>query len=282
MRFKDYILENGPPPGETFEQVIHNIKKNCQTYFERNPTTPIFRGVSARYMRAGFTPHPAERPPRDSGKAFNFAFNAGYQLAHKVPSVRTRTVFATGDAAMTAEYGELGFFFPVGDFKYGWSADINDSYDEEGEIMSRVGEHFKKMNDSTRPDAEYIGQLFQDLANEITPASWVNNRNDEGEDMTLQVISDQTPNAWWGKVKNAYDKLAESLRVTFDTTYLDNADLEAAVKSGNEILFYRTGGYYMIPYSMVQEKMKEAGLPGTHYNRQERYDWLLEQIKNAQ
>jgi hypothetical protein len=232
-------------------------------------------------MRAGFTPHPTERPPRDSGKAFNFVFNAGYQLARKVPSVRTRTVFASGNAAMTSEYGELGFFFPVGDFKYGWSTDITDSYDEEGQIMQQIGAEFKRMNDAPKPDAGSIGQLFQDISYEMTPATWVANRNDAGEDMTLQTISNQPPAAMWSQVKNAYGKLVQSLHNAFDTLYLDNEDLEAAVKSGHEILFYRTDGYYMVPYSMVQEEMEKAGLKGTHFNRQERYDWLMKQIKSA-
>ena len=282
MRFKDYILEQDvKQSGTGFHDALSQIKVQCKSYLEKNPTYPIYRGVPARFMKMGFTPHPTERQPRDSGKGFNFAFNAGYQLAHKVPSVRTRTVFATGKAIATVEYGELGFFFPVGDFKFGWSTDIADSYDDEEIIDELITKHFRSMHIGSRPNQQDIARLLDDLAHRISPAQWLNNRNDEGEDVTLAVSSEQPQNALFLQVKNIYTKLVESLRNTFDTLYIDNEDLEAAVKSGHEILFYKTDGYYMIPYSEVQLHMTMAGLEGTHYNRQQRYDWLLEQIKDA-
>jgi len=296
MRFKTFLEDNDVKShvgsgtghgskirdGLRFHEICLEIKQKCQPYLQQNPELPLYRGVPARFLKMSYISHPDERKPRDSGKGFNFTFIAGYQLAHKIPSIRTRCVFATGNAPATAEYGELGFFFPAGEFKFGWSTEIEDSFDEEEKINDLLVRNFIKMNNSSKASSQDIIDFIEDLAWKISPAQWVSNRNDQGEDITLRTVSEQQDyKEIFSQVKGLYDRLVESFRFTFDTLYIDNENLNAAVKSKNEILFYQTDGYYMIPYSEVQLRMTMAGLDGTHFNRQERYDWLLEQIKKA-
>lgn len=285
MRFKEFVAEQ--KQGMSYEEVVKAIATHCKPYLSDVPDIPLYRGVPRRYLVAGLNPHPENRTPRDSAPSFNFPFNCGFQLAFSEPSIRTHSVFATGNAAMTGEYGEAAFMFPVGEYKFAWSPYYNDSYEHDANFMAQIVEAFyeecdenerKKFNRNSRVMAVRLSELFDQLSKRIMGHQWVKNVNDHGEDTTLSVIS-ELDTEMFNSIRNVYAKLVNALQKVISKLYVDNEDLHKAVLSGNEILFYRTNGYYLVPYDIVTEEMDKQNL-GIK-NRLDRFRFLMNDINNV-
>lgn len=283
MRFKQFILENAM----TLQQVAEIIKKECKPFLEKK-TLPIYRGVPRATI--SFNQHPHGRKPRDSDPTFNFMFNAAFKEAFNVNSVRTQSIFSTGNAAVTAEYGEPCFFFPVGDFKFGWSKFFIDSFENASHIDKRIAAYYIEHSNVKKNNDEYaftstaivmINELFQELALIMTPQEWCNNIGDRAEDATIALgfkLNKLHAHNFFAEDK-VYYTLRAALKHVFEECYSNNENLAKAAESRNEIFFYKTEGYYLVPAEIVMAQYKKE--KGERPTRNDAYDYLIDLINKS-
>ena len=81
-------------------------------------------------------------------------------------------------------------------------------------------------------------------------------------------------------IDNAYSYSIMSLEKTGLDLYKNNVDLADAIESGNEILFYKTDGYFLIPETAIFAELAERNstVIGPHSTRDEIYEFLLNEI----
>lgn len=275
VSFKQFIVER---EGMPFDELVSQIKKKCQPFLSENISAPLFRGININHLKAGYTVHPQGRKPADSDAKLNFMFNAGFQITYGVPSIRTRTVFATGSFQNADQFGAPAFFFPSGEYRFAWSPYIFDSHMQDDSIWEMLAAEFKELSkDMFEPDhgkwKESLQKLFERL--EIQPHKWV--RGDDDAVRMTEQIAKYYFSLQVGNLKGFggfHQLLDEALGRTFERLYVDDMNLEGAVKSHSEIFFYQTDGYYLVPIDLAAEVMNERN-PTTKAI----YDWLLEQLK---
>lgn len=256
----------------TFEAVCEEIRHHCKQYLSMNIEKPIYRGVPQRYQVAGFTHHPDDRTSKDSGAVFNFTFNVGFEAAFGEPTIRKHSIFATADYAEANQYGPPAFFFPVGQFKYAWCKDITDSYGSDSFIEGRfLDKFFERSGGSKTGSSTKFHRIFHFVLHSISPEQFLKDKEKATHLLTT------AKNHFWPDcpTEDLYAEIVKALEAAFKELYVDSKDLMSAVKHHSEILFYKSSGYYLIPYEMVVEAMTADGKPGTHFNEVERYNFLL-------
>ena len=111
-------------------EVVENIKKNCQPFIKEwggvpHPDQALYRGIDIVWPHYIFNTQPKRKPMGMNLKAqseLDDFFQQEY--GHKYRS--EYVVFCTGNEAHTQMFGEPHVIFPVGNFSYLWSPDIND------------------------------------------------------------------------------------------------------------------------------------------------------------
>lgn len=276
MRFKEFLFERQV---NDLESVIQQIRSNCKPFLKTGRM--LYRGFSPYLAKetgvekfdptvAFYSPHPTNRKPRDSARNpyFNFMFNGGAELAFDVEQIRERTIFATNNPAMAMIFGEVTFFFPVGDFKYLTSGKMSDSFEDNVKIRTEVA------NLTDIPVAK-IREGFNVLAADYKnkPHDWI---------MDSEKAIKPTMEAFNSQDEELYFKLKTALKDTYSKYYIDTPNLGhfRFPTEGGELMFYETHGYYTVPAKMVMTQMsaqgvEHAGIPEDEYIRKYLRDLIM-------
>ena len=105
--------------------------------------------------------HPENRIPKDSGELFNDIFNRAMEKKFGIADIRRKTVFASGSVNQAKLYGQIFYFFPIGDFKFTYAPDVEDSYEEGRKLWQKVMENQRK-----QLNKKQLAKLWKDLKNE--------------------------------------------------------------------------------------------------------------------
>jgi hypothetical protein len=257
MRFKEFLVEREI---SDLDSVVDQIRGNCKPFLKAARGRMLFRGIPALNMKqddlnelntdtALYTPHPEDRPPKDSGRNFNFMFNAGTEISYGIKNIRRKSVFATSNTELAARFGHEYFFFPAGDFKYMSSQEVKDSYEYSTNFWHQIGAYVGLKSGEA-------ASLFQNLAIRYKddPHEWIND-TDGGEQVVQELLADITSE----NIPKLYEPLKTIVATIIGGEYDLNENFLKFVRKGTEMLFYETHGYYSIPSKMVMKRMSDLG-----------------------
>lgn len=248
MQFKQFLLEQDLTDG-----AADLIKHKCQPFLEMSEGKPLFRAVTRPIESISVIPHPKSRPPRDSGPEFSFTFNSCIDAAFNIADIRQRSFFAVGSVTEASKYAtNLAFCFPCGDFKYIWSEEIQDSYVGDdgglGFLADYVCANLPKKYFKITP--EIIVEFFENLFSIISKggsSTWVHNLDGLAETYTEQAARACSNRSI---LKLKHNDLVAVMK-KFGTEMYTDGNLPQAIKSHNEIFFYESGGYILVPFSAI-------------------------------
>lgn len=121
------------------EQAATVIHRDCQPYLQQirnNVSSGLYRGVLSHIVyNQNFLKSRVEIDRQPMSTPFRLhAMVDDWFLEHYGNRYRSNSVFATGSDEQARPYGDVFALFPIGDFKFCWSANIHDLYDEWGTI----------------------------------------------------------------------------------------------------------------------------------------------------
>jgi hypothetical protein len=283
MRFKQFLAEEYT---YSLDQAVEAIVARCPEFLNKSAGIPLLRGMK-QSDTAMFFEHPANRPPRDSEAWFNWMFNAMCELAFDVKDIRRNAMFATGNYEQAEEYGRVCFIFPAGNFEFIASDIINDSLNT-GAISNRIVDQFKK--DGLPVNSSLLHDVFKFLREEYpSPHDWIVSGDDaETRDAFLRAIkinNDDEIDAPFDASIEGHDVHEMLMRALSDSgmNLYDSTNLHRAIKDGNEIIFYKSKGYFAVPLDLVLKEMIDGGERGigslTNYSKA--YNFLMDRIHGS-
>lgn len=114
---------------EEFDQdaIVELIKRDCKPYFDASPGNRLmFRGMRGRSKTKAFKRTVrADRAPKDTSDELHKAMDDWF-LEKFGFKARSNAMFATGHATIAGTYGSLYAVFPIGDFEFVWSPNVDD------------------------------------------------------------------------------------------------------------------------------------------------------------
>lgn len=244
-----------------FLHLCDRISSECGQFLKESQGKPLYRGarvVAGNSQIPLELPHPKGRSPKDSNPGFNLFYNAGMQMIMGIPEIRKQIVYATGATKLAKSFGFLYFFFPKDGYKFLYAGSINDSYvDSDGIYISLSN----ALTDAGCPINRYhTEQMFDHLVSlGITPAdiaaNSVETRNKLNAYYTSEYEDEYSEGGKLGEV------LAKCLKDTFEALNYKTTDLHKAITSLNEVGFYESDGYYMLPLDSVRKHFPDEELP---------------------
>lgn len=271
----------------TFEEGLEVIKDHCSWFINESEGKPMFRGIPKMRIIAGeleninttkisWTPHPSDRKPKDSEPAFNFIMNSMIDAGFGIENIRRKSFFATGNRKQARVYGQVMFCLPKGKPKWMWSPDISDAYEDSSELYDRL----IKASDLPSFTRQKYESIFAELRHTYghSTRTWVNNENGDSERVTLQAVKDSVDHHEdvFGSA-SPYKILLSGLRDTAKDLYLDTRNLAEAITAGNEIMFYESDGYYLVPEETVAEEASKDGVDDA--STQKVYEYFLSKMR---
>lgn len=226
--------------------------------------------------KISWTPHPSDRKPKDSEPAFNFIMNSMIDAGFGIENIRRKSFFATGNRVQARTYGKVMFCLPKGKPKWMWSPDIFDAYEDSSELYDRL----IKASDLPSFTRQKYESIFAELRHTYghSTRTWVNNENGDSERVTLQAVKDSVDHHEdvFGSA-SPYKILLSGLRDTAKDLYLDTRNLAEAITAGNEIMFYESDGYYLVPEETVAEEASKDGVDDA--STQKVYEYFLSKMR---
>lgn len=294
MRFKTFLQEGQE---YSLDEAIKKIASECKPFLAQVGTTPLFRGIPHTTVtrsganelprdRVHFTDHPVDRAPKDSTKTFNFMFDAMIECAFNIPKIRSRTIFATGDAGDANLHGALHFMFPAGEISFLGSSSIRDSYESLGTISAAIDSKLQKYTGVSGID--FAPEGFAVLKNNYSDKStgdaahaWITNADKKSQAITIKALSYDQKTVPAYADDGGFDLLKEALTFVGNRFYSE-MPLSKAIKSKNEILIYKTNGYYSVPVNFIHSEMqREGAFIANRFQYNLMFKYLLDKIKAA-
>lgn len=222
ITFKQFLIrendEEGPEHVEA-KRVAALIKRDCQHYLQevgfdsRNPSASLmYRGIKNKAEPFQEMTARTDREPVDSSKTVHKALDDYFEKRFHF-RFRSNGTFCTGSRTFATSYGHTYAIFPIGDFKYCWSPEIEDAYVffDNSEFGLPEGWHqldkMPSFNRDDHPDLEEEGIAYVDAPS-------------------------------WGKCITEY--------LTKHKNTYSNQDLAAAIKSRHEIMLGCTKYYALL------------------------------------
>lgn len=259
--FKTFLereeIEN-PEDTHDIDEVIDLIKRDCAQY-----VVAISRAARNKLLYRGFdigpsrqflaVPHPKNRPAMSSSQSVVAFFDSIIDAGRQVEKIRGRSVFASSERSVAGDYGRVFYFFPRGDFEFVYSNIVRDAYDEEYDMFAYLREILLPTVDSM-DGIQAIKKFFGELA-----AEWPDKHaNDLSNEQLLPILTHHLYDSEWGvTIDNEFIRhFRRCIVKTGEHFYKYGApeDLGYAIASRNEIMFFKTDGYYLVAEEMISKE----------------------------
>ena len=142
MRLQQYINHelNESFMIDDYDEMITIIKKDCSKFLKEFGSTPVYRGTddikkdnTLIRMKSRI-----DRMPKDTPKHLHDLMDDLFKKHHGWRA-RSEGVFVTKYFSDAESYGKPALFFPIGNYKYLWSEDIEDLYvDIREKIIQKI------------------------------------------------------------------------------------------------------------------------------------------------
>ena len=249
--FKNFINEQHEETLTGYKLVLalkEKLKKDCSFFFNESKKLPMLRGADLGEHQKGEKWLPktfvkqsirTDRKTRNShnNPFFFWSFNAAVEHQFGIKDIRSKSLFCTGNIGMARYYGDINFVFPIGQFKYIWSPEINDSY-EDIHLM-----HFSDIQHTGEKSGEFESSMqyypWLSKMERIYINKWIENKEFNLDDLSQtesKVLQIAAP-----IIKKNFEKY----------NYQFNQNLDGAIKSGNEIFIIAPAEYYSVSKSQL-------------------------------
>jgi len=257
VRFREYLLEDSAK----LESVFKKIAENCKQFLDMSHDCPIYRGLG-RSSPAKFIRTPVNRESTDLSDELTFLMDTIIFDKFEIQNIRSKCFFGTGDEEMAAGYGYPYYIFPTNGFKFVWSPEIHDPYDQ---FISTILIHFaeKLKEHGFKIDADDLEEIlgFSDMTSSIKyakdPSILLRKPLEEIiEKLFLPFLIN-------GNLDRTVNLFSQTLFELGDSLKYSNMDLDSAIKSGVEIMFVGCRGYYTVPvkanvtYTEILQEIKK-------------------------
>lgn len=254
--FKTFLIESDDP-----SSVLDKIVAECRPFvseLQKEDSALIWRGMPGSRNKPVEFPAPTNRKPRDSGEWFQLFFDMGIDLAFGIPNCRSTSIFTTGNIRQTDEYGWPVAVFPKGEFKYIWSPEINDSGVKLARLPQLVADEFAaeivrrgiKVDVDTRYASIRMGSHKLSHKHGLDASTAIDSLTFSDVADFVGLETDQTSLSDAAKTK-IQDAFISAMKSAFQS-YYRNTDLHAAINAHNEILFWKTDGYWAVPQIWIE------------------------------
>lgn len=258
MRLARYINED--MESDFFE----NIKTECKEileFYSKNPDIFLYRGEK-KWSTYFNSPVNKKREPRNSTKLFHNEFNSGFKDSFNIKA-RSETLFCTGAAEETKQYGNAFIIFPTGSFEVYWSPKIDDIAEfnwcnkivkNELDINIIAFVLFRILTYSVSfSTLKVIFDKNKDKFNECL----------ESIKMKAEDIIDKRKEFNFGSLIASNEKIAKKLikhypncSKEFVHKYYKKGSLKSGIKSGNELMIDCVS-YYALSKSNYENKIQK-------------------------
>lgn len=208
MKFKIYLNEKN----NSIENVVKTLKKNCKKFIKEIKFSKnfLFRGHKSFNELMIEKKRRKDRKPKDldidTSKYFDVLFNKKFGW-----NVRSSGIFTTFDINTSEDYGNPYLFFPIGNYKYVYSYDVEDLYSLIDDDLYGINYNWKW---------EYEKNKYKDCTeNGITYNEFKKEKKSELEKMFKNLVNGYTD-------KNIYKMKNKINEITFDCDYYYLVDLE--------------------------------------------------------
>lgn len=171
MRFTQFLIEQDDQE-QRYQQAAQTLLNDCRPYFEElgydiTAAMSLFRGLKTipqgnqllykKDVRV-------DRKPTDTPVPIQQYLDQTFQQQFGVP-FRSKAMYTTGSRLAASYYGTLCIVFPIGQFKYLWSSEVEDLF---GRIRDRVleqsdDESFELFASSISQHYQTHGELTHDV-----------------------------------------------------------------------------------------------------------------------
>jgi len=187
MISKEFLKEYAEP--DELKRYIELIKRDCQPYLQQakpfDSYTQLLRGMGGRndnFLKKQIRLE--NRKPKDIPQELHNRINQYFEQ-HYGASFRN-ALFTSSDYIQAENYGNVYYIFPIGDFKFLWSPDIEDlfmMYDEYRPWF-RPGSDVPQ-EEQDRRTQEAMDEFFK---KDILGGKWYNSNLSAGIDSGNEVM----------------------------------------------------------------------------------------------
>ncbi|KFZ27293.1 MAG: hypothetical protein KQ78_00463 [Candidatus Izimaplasma bacterium HR2] len=133
MRLQQYINNelNEELVIDDWTEMINIIKKDCSKFLKEFGSTPIYRGTkeikndnTLIRMKSRINRTPVDTP-QHLHDLMDELFKKHYGW-----KARSESIFVIKDSSTAESYGNITLFFPIGNYKYLWSKEVDDLYEQ--------------------------------------------------------------------------------------------------------------------------------------------------------
>lgn len=185
MNFKQFLLNESSidEPSELYE-LKSILDRDCSKFMkeigEDWDEAFLIRGMKSPSDSSGMVKLQVrkDRRPLNTPIKVHDLFNRMFQKEYKVEKIRSQLLFTTGKKTEASEYGDLYIIFPIGDYTYWWSPDVQDLYlgAQNAETLSEWKDYFESIISSYRnnhlKDAIESSNEIMLLCDEYYAVSW--------------------------------------------------------------------------------------------------------------
>ena len=210
--FKSFLSENYQQQvtGDEIGELAKILVRECSNYIkENNPMKMLYRGTRLNGLLTKKQMYTA-RESVDMPQALNTAIDDKANLDF---NPRTGATFAINNPTTARYYGPVGYFFPIGDYRYAYMDGVSDLLGYMDHIPPEVKERLDKK-------ARSLGL----------------------KDFGSNHLFKKYPDEFADEINEIASILAAKYRCD---------DLHHGIKSGAEISFYSPDGYYLVNSDMI-------------------------------
>lgn len=214
-KFMDLMesVQIGPVPAAL---VVDFILDNCKPWLQKNPKLiPLYRGAKGKntdgsLYPAVVVPVRTDRKPLDTDVYYHDFVNDYFKKIGS-PVTRGNSVFASGNITYASHYGTVYLMFPIGEFDFMWSPEIDDFTD------GPVDEWDKKIRDRAATKIK-------------------RDRESNGIESSISLYSAAREFLDTPEGEEFAQALLKKVSVDDLETYQVNQNLEEAINSDNEVM----------------------------------------------
>lgn len=183
----EFIENSNVVDQESIDNIISKLEENCSSFIDelrRKNIEPLFRGTHKPVNEIVEIKADKFRIPKDLDMNISNIFNDCFRANFGVP-IRSQGVFTSKSPYVTETYGKTQIFFPIGEYRYFWSPNVDDLYQYVDENLHNVYQYGIYSEEDDYDEEEQIYNFVDE-----TVASYVDNQLDRCERQEITFVCD--------------------------------------------------------------------------------------------
>jgi len=147
MKSNEFIIEDVSV--FEVEQFVNRIKQDCQPFLKQANGRHMYRGLgNATKPFMGKSVRLTNRKPKDVPIIFHDMINTYFTKKFGAPF--RNAMFCSSMLTFADYYGNIYSVYPIGDFEFVWSSEVEDLYMELDEIDPDYKKEIKQLNNTSK------------------------------------------------------------------------------------------------------------------------------------